>query len=323
MVFTVVSVEDELEIAELLRVVLDSPEIELHTVDNGVDGLAVIRKLQPDLVMLDVMMPEMSGWDVYDAIRADDQLKDTPVIMLTVMSEKPERRQEFAGSTIDLYVTKPFDTIRLRREVEQMLGQRGIWEMPPPRKLRPFTEADSPTAPTMTALWQEAASAGPDNAAMPVASPGNTSVPAAADAAEQPADAASPSDTGAEKPATGVAAEKPAEDAAALPAADTPAGDAAEKPAQAAKAASDAAGTKPVEKPANEAAEQSADESAADTADAAVGKPPDAGSSVGTAPEKSVQKPSTEKPLAEKPPDSPSETTTGTDDTGAQGPKKS
>jgi CheY-like chemotaxis protein len=133
MVRKVISIEDEPEIAELLRVVLFSPEIELHSADNGLEGLTLIRDIKPDLVVLDIMLPGgMSGWDVYDMIRADDSLKTTPIIMLSVMREEPERRRTFTGSEIDLYVTKPFDTLRLRREVERMVNQTGLWKPPAP-----------------------------------------------------------------------------------------------------------------------------------------------------------------------------------------------
>jgi DNA-binding response OmpR family regulator len=139
MICKVVSVEDEPEIAELLRVVLDNPEIELVSEDNGTDGLALIRSLHPDLIMLDVMLPgELNGWDVYDAIRADPELTRTPIIMLTVLPEEPDRRRAFRGSAIDMYITKPFDALRLRSEVERLLGRRGLWRPPQPHIARAF-----------------------------------------------------------------------------------------------------------------------------------------------------------------------------------------
>ncbi|GEM_PF-615864 len=139
MVSKVISIEDEPEIAELLRLVLFSPGIELFSADNGRDGLVLIRQMKPDLVMLDVMLPGgMNGWQVYDTIRADEELKNTPVIMLTVMRAQPDRRQAFANSPIDLYVTKPFDALQLRREVERMLGGNELWKPPKPPVARAF-----------------------------------------------------------------------------------------------------------------------------------------------------------------------------------------
>jgi len=143
MVCKVVTVEDEVEIAELLRVVLHSPEIEVLTADNGPDGLELIRQIKPHLIILDIMMPGgINGWDIYDAVRADELLKRTPIIMLSVMREKPERRQAFEGSDIDLYMTKPFDTLRLRKEIERMLGRTGLWSPPKPRLAKPLPLPD-------------------------------------------------------------------------------------------------------------------------------------------------------------------------------------
>jgi len=161
--FKVVSVEDEPEIAELLKIVMRSPAIELYHADNGPDGLALIRTIRPDLVMLDVMLPGINGWAVYDAIRADATLHTTPVIMLSVLRETPERRQAFARSTIDVYMTKPFDTIRLRREIERLLDHTGLWPRPQARRdpLTPRPAHGIPLSPTMFGLWRQHIPEGP------------------------------------------------------------------------------------------------------------------------------------------------------------------
>ncbi len=123
---TIVSIEDEAEIAELLAVVLDSPTLDLTLIDTAFDGLNAIQKLRPDLVILDVMLPDQDGWSIYDAIRADPVLHDIPIIMLTVLRKEFQVRRVQADSPRDAYITKPFDPIRLRRQVEQMLGAL-IW----------------------------------------------------------------------------------------------------------------------------------------------------------------------------------------------------
>jgi CheY-like chemotaxis protein len=138
MISKVVSVEDDIEIAELLRFVMGHPQIELLHAENGSDALTLIQAAKPDLILLDVMMPKMSGWEVYDILRANDTLKKIPIIMLSVMRENPERRRAFVGSDIDLYVTKPFDALKLRREVARMLGRLDLWEAPKPPVAKAF-----------------------------------------------------------------------------------------------------------------------------------------------------------------------------------------
>ena len=125
--YRVVMVDDHREISQLLGIVLRHPALDLHVAEDGFEGLRLIREVQPDLVMLDVMMPGMSGWEVYDAVRADPDLGETPIIILTVVPEQAERRRRFTDSARDLYVTKPFDTLTLRREIERMLGGISLW----------------------------------------------------------------------------------------------------------------------------------------------------------------------------------------------------
>ncbi|HVO69180.1 MAG TPA: response regulator [Aggregatilineaceae bacterium] len=144
--YRVVLVEDETAIVELLGIVLAHPHIELHAAYNGLDGLALIRRVKPDLVMLDVMLPGMDGWEVYDAIRVTPSLVQTPVIMISVVPERPERRQAFLRSEIDLYVTKPFDALRLRRAIAHMLGGEELWGPPSPEVLDVFEKSELPAA---------------------------------------------------------------------------------------------------------------------------------------------------------------------------------
>jgi hypothetical protein len=97
----------------------------------------MIRAILPHLILLDIMMPQMNGWDVYTAVRTDPALKQIPIIVESVLPERPERKIDFADSEIDYYFTKPFDTMRLRREVARMLGRDQLWPPPKPRPARP------------------------------------------------------------------------------------------------------------------------------------------------------------------------------------------
>ncbi len=132
MSYTIVTVDDHREIGNLLAIVLRHPDIQVLAARDGVEGLALIRHARPDVVILDIMMPGVSGWEVYDTIRADAVLVDTPIVMITVLPEAPERQHIFEQSSRDLYLTKPFDAVRLRRAVERMLGGIELWEPPSP-----------------------------------------------------------------------------------------------------------------------------------------------------------------------------------------------
>jgi DNA-binding response OmpR family regulator len=127
MAWHVVSIDDLSEVSELVRLTLQHPDIALHQATNGPSGLTLIRELDPDLVILDLMLPGMSGWDVYDTIRADEALADTPVIILSVLSEKAAHHANFKKGEIDCYMTKPFEVHQLREQVMRMLNAHTLW----------------------------------------------------------------------------------------------------------------------------------------------------------------------------------------------------
>ncbi len=131
---TILYVEDEPAIIELIQDVLQHPDIRLLSATNTAEGLAKVRALKPDLVMLDVMMPDGDGWDLYHTIRQDAALGQVPIIMLTGILHKYRIMKEFAQSPIDAYITKPFDARAVRTEVERMLGEP-FWALTgPPRR---------------------------------------------------------------------------------------------------------------------------------------------------------------------------------------------
>ena len=117
MAVSVLIVEDGHNIAELLQMYLEKEGYAVTTANDGGQGLAKFRAIQPDLVLLDVMMPVMDGWAVCRAIRAESQI---PVIMLTAKSETDDK---VAGlkSGADDYITKPFEMKEVLARIEAVL----------------------------------------------------------------------------------------------------------------------------------------------------------------------------------------------------------
>jgi DNA-binding response OmpR family regulator len=122
----IVCIEDENEITELLSVVLDSPDLEVLSTHTAYEGLEMVREVQPDMVIMDIMLPDMDGWIVYDEIRNDAQLSEIPIVVLTALRREFQPRRMFRNGPRDLYLTKPFDMLQLRNQIESMLGQQ-IW----------------------------------------------------------------------------------------------------------------------------------------------------------------------------------------------------
>ena len=117
MAVSVLIVEDDRNIAELLQLYLEKEGYAVTTAFDGGQGLAKFRALEPDLVLLDVMMPVMDGWAVCKAIR---EVSKTPIIMLTAKSETDDK---VAGlrSGADDYITKPFEMKEVLARVEAVL----------------------------------------------------------------------------------------------------------------------------------------------------------------------------------------------------------
>lgn len=122
----ILALEDDPQIAELIDLLLDSPDIQVSQHTSGKEGWEAIQQNPPDLVLLDVKLPEMTGWEVFDALRAHETLKELPVIMLSVSQPEYERRQHFSQSKVNFYMAKPFDLLKLRRLIRNIL-QMEAW----------------------------------------------------------------------------------------------------------------------------------------------------------------------------------------------------
>ena len=121
----IVIVDDEVHIRTLLEQSLEELEedhdVEILTAENGQEGLDVIRESRPGLVLLDVMMPMMNGYDVCKAIRDDPDLSDIQVILLTAKGQEADRERGVeVGAT--RYMTKPFDPDELLEIAKDMMG---------------------------------------------------------------------------------------------------------------------------------------------------------------------------------------------------------
>jgi DNA-binding response OmpR family regulator len=114
-------VDDEDGVRALVRMTLDSGVYEIFEASEGFEALDLAREQRPDLVLLDVMLPDLSGMDVCRKIKDDPDLASTTVIMLTARAQTSDLGDaEEAGA--DGYFTKPFSPIALTRKVESILG---------------------------------------------------------------------------------------------------------------------------------------------------------------------------------------------------------
>lgn len=117
----VLVVEDSPGIRRLIEVCLRPMQVELSTADDGPGGLEAARRDPPDLMVLDIGLPQMDGWEVLRHLRADAATASLPVLVLTAHAEEESRRRATEGGA-DGFVTKPFQPQDFRAEVERLLG---------------------------------------------------------------------------------------------------------------------------------------------------------------------------------------------------------
>ena len=115
-------VDDEPNIVLSLEYLMKREGYEVLVAHDGQEALDVLRRERPRLILLDVMMPKKSGFEVCQELRADDAIRDTLVLMLTARGRDTDVAKGL-GVGADAYVTKPFSTQDLVRKVREMLGQ--------------------------------------------------------------------------------------------------------------------------------------------------------------------------------------------------------
>ena len=117
---TVVLIEDERNIIEAISFILSRDGWEVRTHSNGLDAVDAVRARRPNLVILDVMLPGRSGFDILQDIRADAELCDTPVLMLTARGQEKDREMaQRAGAS--RYMTKPFSNAEVLAAVRDLV----------------------------------------------------------------------------------------------------------------------------------------------------------------------------------------------------------
>lgn len=117
----VLLIEDERAVAKLVQFKMSREGYTFEHRDNGKEGLAAIKELKPDIVLLDVMLPGMNGFEVLKNVREDDEINDTLVIMLTSKNRVEDLKKGF-GLQVDDYIEKPFRPDELMMRIHKQLS---------------------------------------------------------------------------------------------------------------------------------------------------------------------------------------------------------
>ena len=125
---TILVVDDEPDAIAFVREVLESEGYQVNSAPDGRKGLSSMREAKPDVVILDVQMPEMDGFEVFQEMKKDEELKSTPVIMLTGIKDKlgigfsAGDMKDYMGEQPNEYCEKPVDPAKLIAAVEKVLA---------------------------------------------------------------------------------------------------------------------------------------------------------------------------------------------------------
>ncbi len=120
----VVCIEDEPEMIDLVKLILSRKGFQVVGAMGGREGLEAIQREQPDLVLLDLMMPDMDGWEVYQKMKADEATKAIPVIVVTAKAQSIDKVLGLHIAKVDDYITKPFGPQELLESVEKVLARQ-------------------------------------------------------------------------------------------------------------------------------------------------------------------------------------------------------
>lgn len=119
---TILIADDEPEIVDLVRLLLEWEGYSVAEATNGEEALAQAQAIVPDLILLDVRMPKMSGLDVLDHLQADPALAGIPVVMLSVITTYPQVQTALERGAVD-YLPKPFELRKMARLVKRVLSR--------------------------------------------------------------------------------------------------------------------------------------------------------------------------------------------------------
>jgi two-component system, OmpR family, response regulator VicR len=115
MMKNIMVVDNEPETVALVKTILENKGYMVSTAYSGKECLSSMKKSKPDLILLDIMMPDMSGWDVYQRIRKTDN--KTKISFLSAIEVSPERKKTLLKSGVSDYITKPFMPMDLLKRV--------------------------------------------------------------------------------------------------------------------------------------------------------------------------------------------------------------
>jgi two-component system phosphate regulon response regulator PhoB len=123
---TILIADDEPAILDLVRFTLEDPQVQIVEAADGAVALELARRVRPDVALLDVQMPRLSGLDVCRRMRELPECAHTRIVMLTAAAQAEDRRRGLAAGA-DHYLTKPFSPLALLTLIRSLVPQVSVW----------------------------------------------------------------------------------------------------------------------------------------------------------------------------------------------------
>ncbi len=117
----IIYIEDDPEMIDLVALILNRQGFQVKGALGGSEGLDLVRNELPDLVLLDLMMPDIDGWEVYQQIKANPSTARTPVIIITAKAQEIDRVLGLQIAKVDDYISKPFKPKELVDSIHRIL----------------------------------------------------------------------------------------------------------------------------------------------------------------------------------------------------------
>jgi len=122
---TILVVDDEEDIRHMLRLILEKSGFVVETAGDGQEALDQVRDHRPDLILLDLKMPRLNGYEVFVRLKSDEQFKTIPIIVVTAVTQDSDQEDEEWARRMGAegFVTKPFDLSELGRRIEELISK--------------------------------------------------------------------------------------------------------------------------------------------------------------------------------------------------------
>lgn len=119
----VIYIEDEPEMIDLVTLILNRKGFTVKGANGGREGLDLVKKELPDLVLLDLMMPDVDGWNVYQQMKAEEKTRKIPVIVITAKAQSIDKVLGLHIAKVEAYISKPFTPQELMDSVDKIFSK--------------------------------------------------------------------------------------------------------------------------------------------------------------------------------------------------------